>query len=411
MPEPWLRRISSMILNFTNCRLCDNGTLVPGNLYIDTTSGKIVPPHHDAATVDLGGNILAPGFLDVQNNGVYGVNFSTLDETALAADVAQFRTFYRDAMAKYLRTGVTAMCPTVTSSTAPVYATMLPLYRKTRSPTQCDSLGAHVEGPFISHEKKGCHPEHTFVDAVAHLWDEVYGQDNLRQCVAIVTAAPEIPGVLDAMETYSAAGDVVCAIGHTLLDHATALAAVGRGARMVTHLYNAMPQPHHRNPGVVGLIALPDAGAALPYFGLICDGVHVAPSMVVLAYRANPDKCVLVTDTMHLFGLADGTYKWGAEHIVKKGTALRLQGTDTLAGAATDLPTGVRNLMRWAGVTLAQAVKTVTNNAAAALRLTTKGSLAPGCDADLVVLDDAGHVLAVYKLGVAVARAERAAML
>lgn len=400
-----------MIVNLTNCRLCDNGTVTPGNLYIDTVSGKIVPPTANATQVDLGGRIVAPGFLDVQNNGVYGVNFSTLDETASAADVARFRGFYGDAMAKYLRTGVTAMCPTVTSSTAPVYATMLPLYRKTRSASRCDSLGAHVEGPFISREKKGCHPEHTFVDAKTHLWDEIYGHDNLHLCVAIVTAAPEIPGVLDSIEALAGAGDVVCAVGHTMLDHATALAAVDRGARMVTHLYNAMPQPHHRNAGVVGLITSPDAGAASPYFGLIADGVHVAPSMVVLAYRANPDKCVLVTDTMHLFGLPDGTYKWGDEHIVKKGTALHLQGTDTLAGAATDLPTGVRNLMHWAGITLAQAVKTVTNNAADALRLTTKGYLTPGCDADLVVLDDAGHVLMVYKLGVEVALAERVAML
>lgn len=400
-----------MILNLTNCRLCDNGTLTPGSIYIDSASGKIVEPVATAAKIDLGGNIVAPGFLDVQNNGVYGVNFSTLDETASAAEVAQFRGFYRDAMAKYLRTGVTAMCPTVTSSTAPVYSTMLPLYRKTRTAAQCDSLGAHVEGPFISHEKKGCHPEHTFVDAVHHLWDEIYGEDNLRRNVAIVTAAPEIPGVLDAMEKVAATGDVVCAVGHTMLDHSTALAAVARGARMVTHLYNAMPQPHHRNAGVVGLITSPEAGAATPYFGIIADGVHVAPSMVVLAYRANPDKCVLVTDTMHLFGLPDGVYKWGDEHIVKKGTALKLQGTDTLAGAATDLPTGVRNLMHWADISLAEAVKTVTNNAADALRLTTKGYLTPGCDADLVILDDAGHVLMVYKLGVEVPLAERVALL
>lgn len=103
-----------------------------------------------------------------------------------------------------------------------------------------------------------------------------------------------------------------------------------------------------------------------------------------------------MTDSMHLLGAADGAYRWGGQRIVKRGGALRLEGSGTLAGAATDLATGVRNLMRWAGVLLARAVQTVTNNPADALRLSSKGYLAPGCDADLVVLDDEAHVLAVY---------------
>lgn len=127
-------------------------------------------------------------------------------------------------------------------------------------------------------------------DAAARPWDHVYGAANLRACVAIVTAAPEVPGVLDAMEHHAARG-VVCAVGHTALDHATALEAVRRGARKVTHLYNAMPQPHHRDAGGVALVALPHV--ALPvYYGLICAGVHVAPAMAVWAYRADPRQCL-----------------------------------------------------------------------------------------------------------------------
>lgn len=384
----------SMILRLTNCRLCDKGALISGDLYIDTASGKITKPTSDATSLDLGGKIVAPGYIDIQNNGVYGVNFSTLDP---AADQRRLRR----ALARYLRTGVTAMCPTVTSSAPHVYHKVVPLYARTRAADRTDSLGAHLEGPFISRKKKGCHPENTFVDAEKELFAAIYGNIS-PATVAIITAAPEVPGVLAQFENAAAHG-IVCSVGHSAADHATALAAVRHGASMVTHLYNAMPQPHHRQAGVVGLVTAPETGRNSPYFGLICDGVHVAPSMCVLAYRANPEKCVLVTDTMHLFGLPDGTYDWDGQRIEKRGSALRLQGTDTLAGAATDLPTGVRNLMRWTGASLAQAVRTVTNNAADSLNIRHKGYLDEGCDADLVVLDDEANVCEVFKLGVAVA--------
>lgn len=385
-----------MLTKFTNCHLCDNGEILYNtDLYVDTATGKIVKHHGEAATtVDLGGRILAPGYIDIQNNGVYGLNFSALNELLTADDVAKFRLFYRDAMAKLLSTGVTSLCPTVTSSVPSVYAKVLPMYKRLRLADMVDSLGAHCEGPFISKDKKGCHPVETLVDAAQGMAG-VYGNlDN----VAIVTAAPEIAGVLDLIPEL-VSKDVVFSIGHTLLDHATALKALERGATLITHLYNAMPQPHHRDAGVVGLLTLPRAGQHLPHFGLICDGVHVDPSMAVLAYKANPDKCVLVTDAMHLTGLPDGAYQWDGRTIIKDGAQLKLEGTDTLAGASTDLAQCVRNLAKWGHISLAEAVKTCTNNAAALIGATHKGSLRPGCDADLVVLDAEGHVQDVYKLG------------
>lgn len=395
------------ILRFTNCRLCDNGALIAGDLYADSKLGKIVaapPAGAQIETVNLQGKILAPGFIDIQNNGIYGLNFSSLNSKSSPLDVAQFKAFYRDCMAKYLATGVTALCPTVTSNFPEVYEKVLPVYEKTRSAIMADSLGAHLEGPFISEKKKGCHPQETFVDATASSFEEVYGLDNLLHNVAIITAAPEIPGVLETLPKVLHDYGVVFAIGHTNLDHETCVKAVALGATMVTHLYNAMPQPHHRETGVVGLVTEP-ASAETPYFGLICDGVHVAPSMCVMAYRANPARCVLTTDAMHLIGLPDGKYRWDKQTIVKQGASLYLEGTSTLAGAATDLVDCVRNLASWAHISLAQAVQTVTNNAADSLGITHKGYLRPGCDADLVVLNDNGSVLQVYKLGRAVRQA------
>lgn len=393
------------MLRLTNCHLCDKGTIYDGDLYIDTKSGKIVSPPNSTrkvTTIDLKGKIVAPGYIDIQNNGIYGLNFSALNETSTDNDISEFRAFYKDVMAKYLKTGVTSLCPTVTSSFPEVYQKVLPIYKKSRSSTMCDSLGAHLEGPFINKAKKGCHPVETFVDAQKHDVADIYGGGNLVDNVAIVTAAPEIPGVLEMIPELLQSTDVVFSIGHTATDYATALKAVESGASMVTHLYNAMPQPHHRDVGVVGLVTSPQAGSHVPYFGLICDGVHVAPSMCVLAYRANPDKCVLTTDAMHLIGLADGTYAWDNQKIVKSGASLYLEGTTTLAGAATDLSECVKNLKKWANISLAQAVKTVTNNAADSLRIKNKGYLDVGCDADLVVLDDEGNVEQVFKLGIAV---------
>ncbi|KAM9913416.1 hypothetical protein OXX69_001620 [Metschnikowia pulcherrima] len=397
------------MLRFTNCRLCDNGKLVTQDLYVDEVSGKIVSKPKNPRgirTIDLQGKIVAPGYIDIQNNGIYGLNFSALNADSTENDVTQFKAFYKDCMAKYLATGVTALCPTVTSNFPEVYKKVVPVYKKSRSRYMADSLGAHLEGPFINQKKKGCHPVETFVDANETSFSETYGAQNLAENVAIVTAAPEIPGVMREIQKLTETSDVVFSIGHTTSNQASCLKAVEKGATMVTHLYNAMPQPHHRDTGVVGLVTDPNAGH-LPFFGLICDGVHVAPAMCVFAYRANPDKCVLVTDAMHLIGLPDGVYQWDKQRIVKKGPSLYLEGTDTLAGAATNLADCVKNLAKWAGISLAQAVKTVTNNAADSLGISHKGYLNEGCDADLLVLNDAGDVLQVYKLGVPVAKESR----
>ncbi|KAK6453616.1 N-acetyl-glucosamine-6-phosphate deacetylase [Scheffersomyces xylosifermentans] len=393
---------------FTNCNLIDNGQVYENtDLYINNSTNKICHPPANSSditrTIDIHGNFISPGFLDIQNNGIYGLSFSALNAKSTPEDIAHFDRFYKDAMTKYLSTGVTATCPTLPSTFPETYKKVLPFYKKSRTSTQTDSLGAHIEGPFISAEKKGCHPVETFVDAKegeSKLYDIYGGEANLVDNVCILTAAPEIPGVLDLIPIIKSK-NIVFSLGHTMADYKTAVKAVDNGATMVTHLYNAMPQPHHRDAGVVGLINSPEVGdEKTPYFGLIVDGVHVDPSMVNLAYRSNPDKCVLVTDAMHLIGLPDGTYKWDDQFIVKTGDRLYLKGTKTLAGASTTLPHCVRNLMKWSKASLAEAVKTVTNNAAVSIGVEhQRGFLNVGCDADLVVLNKAGFVQKVYKLG------------
>lgn len=400
---------------FTNCHLIDNGELYEfTDLYIDNNTKKIANKPRDfnqiTRTVDLHEQIIAPGFIDIQNNGIYGLNFSNLNENSTEDDIRDFQRFYRDAMTKYLSTGVTSLCPTVTSNFPSVYTKVLPLYKKSRLPNQTDSLGAHLEGPFINLKKKGCHPSETFVDAKGgeHKLLQVYGgKDNLLKNVCIITAAPEIPGVLELIP-YVKQQNCVFSIGHTMADYQTGVDAIENGCTMITHLYNAMPQPHHRDAGVVGLINTPAVSPKkIPYFGLICDGVHIDPSMINLAYKSNPTKCVLVTDAMHLIGLPDGEYKWDNQVIVKTGDRLYLKNTDTLAGAATTLPQCIRNLMKWANIGLPEAVKAATNNAALSIGVENeKGFLNVGCDADLVVLNKEGYVTKVYKLGIEIASSD-----
>lgn len=394
-----------MFTRFTNCHLLDNGiTYYNTDLFVNNTSGKIVhesdvDPDH-LKVVDLNGKYLAPGLIDIQNNGFFGLNFSNLNSNSSKQDVDDYVRFYHDVMKKFLSTGVTSVCPTVTSNFPEVYETVLPILTRSRLDYETDSLGAHCEGPFISHLKKGCHPTETFVDAQkgADKIDEVYGGDNLLNHVTIVTAAPEIPGVLDIIP-YLRQKNVVYSIGHTNTDYETGLKAVEKGSTMITHLYNAMPQPHHRDAGVIGLINTPIPNDT-PYFGIICDGVHVDPSMAALAYKSHPEKCVLVTDAIFLFGLPDGTYKWDSRNVVKDGFKLCLEGTKTLAGSGTSLIQCVRNVLKWTNISLAEAVKAATNNPAKSIGVEhEKGFLNEGCDADLVVLDENAFIQSIYKLG------------
>lgn len=396
------------IIQFTNCFLADKGRLTQADLYIDVISGIIIekPANIDPAKteiIDLDESIVSPGFLDVQINGCFGLDYSAtfVDETSKA----EFVQHYNHSMEKLLNHGVTSICPTVTSSFPAVYKdVLLILGLKTRSLTKADSLGVHIEGPFISPLKKGCHPPETLTymaKGYASL-NERYGND-FEKYTAIITAAPEVEGCLETIGEVTGKNDVVFSIGHTMADFETGVKAVKNGASMLTHLYNAMPASSARNPGVCGLIhATSDAllPAEIPFYGLVADGIHVHSSLIKAAYEANPNRAILVTDAMSLIGLGDGIYERGNQSIEKKGHLLHLKGTETIAGSATHLLDCVHNLIKWTGITLEQALVTITNNPAMSLKLSKrKGFLTPGCDADINILTPGGELKQVYKLG------------
>ncbi|KAF2453362.1 hypothetical protein BDY21DRAFT_374928 [Lineolata rhizophorae] len=487
------------ITKLTNCRLIKDGRIVNEDLWISAKNGKILDSQEvfyaERATadevVDLGGRLVAPGFMDVQMNGGFGFDFSTVPE-----DISQYAKGVKKLNKSLVQTGVTAYLPTLPSQKSEVYHKVLPFLAPSGtsrdSSLGAESLGAHVEGPFISPTKNGIHSPSVllpgFPNGIADV-EACYGvsnlpwaerqQDDLPSPIRAITLAPELPGALDVVRELAARGLVVC-IGHTEASYEVAGAAMRAGARMVTHLFNAMRPLHHRNPGVFGLLGtdsplpsspiasspsspsssaldvsarpLPAAAAATPqkpFFGLIADGIHLHPTSVALAYRAHPRGCVLVTDSMALLGLPDGTYAWtNGERITKRGALLTLDGSvadsattpgaasksnndtaaatkseeeeeqgeraaspgssaasspgssasasapDTprkpaprIAGSAVTLVECVNNFAAWSGGGLAAAVGCVTGAPARMLGLDgVKGGLEPGCDADLVVL-------------------------
>lgn len=286
-----------------------------------------------------------------------------------------------------------------------------------------ESLGAHIEGPFLSPTKNGIHNVAVLLEAANGFGDleACYGAENLKN-VKILTAAPE-RGVRHAIPQIVEKG-IVYSIGHSEATYEEASEAVAAGATMITHLFNAMRPLHHRNPGIFGVLGSTEikspsatspttptsarsssehgrrasASTALiparPFFGLIADGIHLHPASVKIAYSAHPSGCVLVTDAMHLVGLPDGLYSWGSsgkERIVKTGPRLTLEGSDILAGSAISLIECVNNFMRWTGAGIARSLGTVTATPARMLGLEgRKGGLQVGAHADLVVLSEMG---------------------
>ncbi|KAI5779256.1 N-acetylglucosamine-6-phosphate deacetylase [Geopyxis carbonaria] len=396
MSSPTLPTADDKIIKFTNCRLAQPDGLVDYDLWVSATTGRILDHQRafykqhavPSRIVDLRGRILAPGFLDVQLNGGYGFDFSVPSPT------------YADSLARtnqaLVKTGVTSYLPTLTSQPPAVYHAVLPHLAAKRTRNAADgaqSLGAHCEGPFLNPRKNGIHDRAVLqrpTQGLASL-EACYGAANLAaETVAMVTLAPE----LDQAETDSVVGalaarGIVVAAGHSDATYTQMAAAVRRGVTMVTHLFNAIAQPHHRNPGIFGILGV-QGGVNRPWFGIIADDIHVHPSFVRVAFNAHPDGTILVTDAMAMLGLPDGAYEWtNGATIVKRGGELTLQGTRTIAGSCVTLVECLTNLINWTDTSIATALRTVTQTPAKMLGLESiKGTLRPGADADLVVLRD-----------------------
>ncbi|KAJ5449719.1 N-acetylglucosamine-6-phosphate deacetylase [Penicillium daleae] len=430
MPGKTTAASTPRITKFTNCRLVRGSSLVEQDLWIDSLTGKILKDQEafyelhlsPDEIIDLGGRILAPGLIDTQLNGAQGFDFSV--PCASKNEYDQGLRLVNQGLA---RTGVTSYLPTIVSSTPEVYWQVLPSLGPTaathRPQDGAESLGAHVEGPFINPNRNGVHKPDVL--RAAQTYDDLlhcYGASNLTppsphtSPIKMITAAPEV-GNMMAQIPHIADSGIIYSIGHSDATYEQAVSATHQGARMITHLFNAMRPFYHRNPGVFGLLG--QSERRRPFYGVIADGIHLHPTSIKIAYNAYPDGLVLVTDAMRLCGLPDGVYEWtNGERIVKTGARLTLEGSDKIAGSSATLIECVNNFRRWSGASTADAINAATAVPARLLGLEkVKGCLDAGADADLVVLGESddpysGPTLTVdqvWKLGVKIHDADKTA--
>ncbi|CAN8098077.1 unnamed protein product [Discula destructiva] len=394
------------ITKFTNCRILKGGSLVEEDLWVSAVTGKIVETqvafYDDFVmpdqTINLHGRIISPGLIDVQLNGAFGLNFSTV-----VPDMALYGKAVRDLNRRLVQTGVTSYVPTVTSQTSDLYRAVLPhlgpsgLSRIAQD--GAESLGAHCEGPFLNAGKHGIHNVEVLRQAHGMKdLEDMYGAVNINPQAAngplpvrMVTAAPELGAMTQLIPELQSRG-IIYSMGHSEATYEDATAAVAAGATMITHLFNAMRPLHHRNPGIFGVLGSAES-LPRPYFGIISDGIHLHPNTIKIAYNAHPDGFILVTDAMHMVGLPDGRYRWtngeGEHHIIKKGFVLTLEGTESIAGSSITLIECANNFLKWSGTSIPNVLRAVTSTPAEMLGLKgIKGSLDAGADADLVIFSE-----------------------
>lgn len=352
---------------------------------IGVENGKFTDPAAGAAAdgevVDGEGCYMIPGLVDIHFHGCVGDDFCDAKEEAIAN------------MAKYEASiGVTSICPaTMTLSEEELHDIMKTAgaYRGTEG---AKLVGINMEGPFISEKKKGAQAAKHIRKCDTELFHTL--QKESGNLIKLVDIAPENEGALEFVREVK--DEVVISIAHTVADYDEASRALEEGASHVTHLYNAMPPLNHREPGVIGA-ARDDEKC---HVELICDGVHIHPSVVRATFAMfGADRVILISDSMRATGLTDGQYTLGGQDVFVKGPRATL-ADGTIAGSATDLMGCVRVAVQKMGIRLEDAIGCATMNPAKEIGIYNQcGSITSGKDADFVLLDKELRVKAVYVNG------------
>jgi N-acetylglucosamine-6-phosphate deacetylase len=350
-----------------------------------------------AEVVDFPGATLAPAFLDVHIHGAAGHDVMEATPQALAA------------VGSFLATRGTANF-LATTVTAPLDATLRSLEGLAKLVAQeagngsasgtvsgrARPLGIHLEGPFLSHTKRGVHPPEYLLEPNISTFDRMF--EAAEGKVRLMTLAPELPGAAE-LAAHAAQRGVRVSVGHSNATAAETRAAFKAGATSATHTFNAMRTLDHREPGILGEVLTDDAIFA----ELICDGIHSAPEMTRLWWRAKgPERAILVTDAMSAAGMPDGEYQLGGFAVqVAEGRATR---DGVLAGSVLTLDRALANCVAFTGAAIDKALRAVTANPAALVGLEdAAGRVAVGRPANLVALGVDAKLIAMFVNGVRVA--------
>lgn len=327
--------------------------------------------------IDISGEIIVPGFIDVHSHGGYGIDNMDADPEKINHMIQQM---YQEGITSYFAT-------TMTQSYENIEASLRGIAKAAE--TNPVIQGIHVEGPFISAVFKGAQPEEYIRIPDANTmkkWDEI-SDGRIR----LVTYAPETSDASEFEKTCQE-NNIVLSAGHT---NATREQMKQSKAKHITHLYNAQRGLHHREPGVTGHAFLDKD----TYVEVIADGFHIHPEMIKMAYMMKgPDRVEIITDAMRAKGMPDGESELGGQKVVVKDKQARLE-SGNLAGSVLEFQDAFKNIMTFTGCSVEDAVKMSSVNQAREFGLTQKGALSQGKDADMVVLNQDFNVQQTVSYG------------
>lgn len=366
----------------TNALVYTGHRFVPREVYVEEgrvaqLAEKVNAPA-GCPRLDLGGKRLVPGFIDIHTHGAAGVDVNAATAAQLNGTIGHF----------FASQGTTGWLCSVLTDT-PEQTLWCLDQAKAAMKEEGDwaqLLGVHLEGPFLASQYKGAMPEHLLQKGSAELFAkyEAAGEGAVRY----MTVSPEVEGVPAMVRDIAAR--VKVAIGHSGAEYDTAMECIANGAVSATHTFNAMRLFHQHQPAIMGAVLESDV-----YCEAICDGRHLHPASVRLLLKCKGwDRVVAVTDSIMAAGLPDGNYKLGVNDVVVEDGDAKLASDGTRAGSTLTTGQALKNLVKFTGEGPEKVLPLLTENPADLLGLPRKGRIAPGCDADFVVL---GEDLAVLR--------------
>lgn len=379
--------IDNVYVYTPNKTFVKGGIVLVGNC-IQSVYEEKDTPQLNQEVIDGKGNYAIPGLIDLHFHGCKGDDFCDGKKDALGR-IAEYEA----------SVGVTAIAPATMTLPVEELEHILQVaaeYKKeTRDCHKADLLGINMEGPFISHVKKGAQDEKNILPCNVEICDRfLKASEGLVKFIGV--APEESSNAIEFIKEVSSRVNV--SLAHTNADYETAMAACKAGVNHAVHLYNAMPAFSHRAPGVVGAVF--DSKDVMAE--IICDGIHIHPSVVRATFQMmGADRMILISDSMRATGMPDGQYTLGGLDVKVVGRLATLVSDGAIAGSATNLMDCMRTVVKKMGILLETAVACATINPAKSLGVEEEyGSIEKGKKADIVLLDSNLELTAVIKDGV-----------